>query len=928
MLPARGNYSDLAANVASLLDGEFCYAIDQDQYYQKEGSVLVSVGATKAQGNLADSALQDAPSNGSEYVRKNGSWSVATGGGGGGIEEAPNDGTPYSRQSEGWVSSPAGLGDAPSDGNHYGRQNGGWAQSPSGLTDAPTDGSPYSRQDGGWVASSTGLSDAASDGTLYGRQDGSWVEVPTTSGIEEAPNDGQQYARQNTGWEIVNTGSGGVAGVSSIIAGTGISIDQSLGDVTITNTVTDTGATNLGELTDVDLTVAATDGQVLAYDNASSTFKPVEMTGADGVGATSLDELSDVDLSTPATIGDVLMYDGSDFTPFAADQIPNSLGAQPRVTFTINADGVSAYLFSGPGFPTQASNPEIALQRGQTYVFSNVSGSHPFEIQTAGGASYDSGVTDNNTIGDVVFVVPMNAPDELKYQCTAHGGMTGVINVLNTVDASTPSLASSDLTDVSSTSAQSGEVLVHDGSQYVPTALGLDGLDDVNLTVAATDGQALTYDVASGKWIAQTPAGGGLADAASDGTLYGRQDGAWVEVPSGGGGSSGPAFTEVTVSPAEILLAHTFEGVSGDAGLIHVNMASWNGPQGSDYGYNTPNFFDLRENTVTTTSGTWGASADQGLHIQFDFRTGLNDGAVADGSYIFGIGTGGGGDGVSSAFSIHWAPFYGNSLKRDDRPEDAQSCEGVVYLRDDNATGADNNYLVGTMPINTAKTIADGAWYQITFIVHTDETGAQNGKFSCYLNGKLVDSVDRSTPNSNGESGGVITGGAGFDTYYFGARRDASETTLWHQINNFYIAGKETCEFGTDGIEYFISSGSDDTTLISQRSFKTYTPTGPTIALTDVSSQPPTEYGHVMCFDPDELKYVPQPAFIVRDYNNSDYLYQYPYINSATIFDHQGVGNLIIDGFNGKIAVWTGDPDFDSGAGGWMEWNISPIFGA
>lgn len=58
ILPARGNFSDLSANVASLLDGEICYAIDQDQYYQNEGGTLVSVGATKAQGLLADSAVQ------------------------------------------------------------------------------------------------------------------------------------------------------------------------------------------------------------------------------------------------------------------------------------------------------------------------------------------------------------------------------------------------------------------------------------------------------------------------------------------------------------------------------------------------------------------------------------------------------------------------------------------------------------------------------------------------------------------------------------------------------------------------------------------------------------------------------------------------------------------------------------------------------
>lgn len=58
ILPARGNYSDLLAGASSLLDGEICYAIDQDQYYQKEGGSLVAVGASKAQGLLADTAVQ------------------------------------------------------------------------------------------------------------------------------------------------------------------------------------------------------------------------------------------------------------------------------------------------------------------------------------------------------------------------------------------------------------------------------------------------------------------------------------------------------------------------------------------------------------------------------------------------------------------------------------------------------------------------------------------------------------------------------------------------------------------------------------------------------------------------------------------------------------------------------------------------------
>ena len=45
ILPARGLYADLLANVASLLEGEICYATDQDTIYFKEGGVLVPVGS-------------------------------------------------------------------------------------------------------------------------------------------------------------------------------------------------------------------------------------------------------------------------------------------------------------------------------------------------------------------------------------------------------------------------------------------------------------------------------------------------------------------------------------------------------------------------------------------------------------------------------------------------------------------------------------------------------------------------------------------------------------------------------------------------------------------------------------------------------------------------------------------------------------------
>jgi len=41
---ARGNYADLAANIAALEEGEICYAFDEDSLYVKEGGLLVRAG--------------------------------------------------------------------------------------------------------------------------------------------------------------------------------------------------------------------------------------------------------------------------------------------------------------------------------------------------------------------------------------------------------------------------------------------------------------------------------------------------------------------------------------------------------------------------------------------------------------------------------------------------------------------------------------------------------------------------------------------------------------------------------------------------------------------------------------------------------------------------------------------------------------------
>jgi hypothetical protein len=107
----------------------------------------------------------------------------------------------------------------------------------------------------------------------------------------------------------------------------------------------------------------------------------------------------------------------------------------PVITWKLGANGTSDYTFTGPGFPTPATtDPVLYLSRGHTYVFENLSGgSHPFQIRVSnGGAAYTSGVTNNGaSTGNIVFEVPMDAPNTLYYQCTSHSTMGNTINIVS-----------------------------------------------------------------------------------------------------------------------------------------------------------------------------------------------------------------------------------------------------------------------------------------------------------------------------------------------------------------------------------------------------------------------------------------------------------------------------------------------------------------
>jgi hypothetical protein len=99
-------------------------------------------------------------------------------------------------------------------------------------------------------------------------------------------------------------------------------------------------------------------------------------------------------------------------------------------TLNVTAPDMTAYVIDG------ASNPDLTLCRGSTYVFALNTPGHPFYIKSVQGSgtanAYDTGVTGNgSTSGTLTFIVPSNAPDTLYYNCAIHAVMTGTIHVMN-----------------------------------------------------------------------------------------------------------------------------------------------------------------------------------------------------------------------------------------------------------------------------------------------------------------------------------------------------------------------------------------------------------------------------------------------------------------------------------------------------------------
>ena len=171
-----------------------------------------------------------------------------------------------------------------------------------------------------------------------------------------------------------------------------------------------------------------TNARAIFLDNSNSRLE----LGFDGnhaihVKATGTEFIKDVTVSTGATI----QTNGAAAFAGTVTATGFSGSGNDIVTsrWTLGANGSSDYTFTGPGGLSGTADPKIYLARGHTYEFVNNSGgSHPFQIQTSGGAAYNTGVTNNNaSSGTIKFEVPFSAPNSLQYKCTNHSSMGNTI---------------------------------------------------------------------------------------------------------------------------------------------------------------------------------------------------------------------------------------------------------------------------------------------------------------------------------------------------------------------------------------------------------------------------------------------------------------------------------------------------------------------
>ena len=184
----------------------------------------------------------------------------------------------------------------------------------------------------------------------------------------------------------------------------------------------------------IDETSSTTDEVTEGSNNLYFTDARADIRATLRVQAANLETLNNVNSNISPTNGQVLKWDNANGEWDAANENVKN--------YTITANGSSAYRITGPGLDGSVDNPNIYLTRGENYSFINSAGAaHPFNIQSISGVAYSTtgtGLSDSSLANgeSATWEVAMNAPSQLRYQCSNHAAMLGNIYILDRASSS------------------------------------------------------------------------------------------------------------------------------------------------------------------------------------------------------------------------------------------------------------------------------------------------------------------------------------------------------------------------------------------------------------------------------------------------------------------------------------------------------------
>jgi len=248
----------------------------------------------------------------------------------------------------------------------------------------------------------------------------------------------------HVGSALTSNSAGDVETIGIITAasfsGDGSALTGIANTATIVSVATTTGLLNVTGTTD---STSSTTGSVTIAGGVGIAKNVYIGAGLSIAGTLTYEDVTNVDAVGLITAKSGVNVTGGQLTVGVAYSVGNAgvvtatgyHGGSAENVWTLGASGTSHYTFTGPGDLSAATDPTLNLVRGQRYRFKNLSGGHPFRIQStpngSAGTAYNDGVTNNDggTGTDILFDVPYDAPAVLYYQCTSHGSMGGAMYI-------------------------------------------------------------------------------------------------------------------------------------------------------------------------------------------------------------------------------------------------------------------------------------------------------------------------------------------------------------------------------------------------------------------------------------------------------------------------------------------------------------------